>query len=387
MVGDGTRGQTSGAGAGPILQVENLRTWFRTDNGVARAVDGVSFHVNPGETLGIVGESGSGKSVTSLSVMRLIPQPPGEIQPRSHIFFRGDDGEMEDLATASEKRMRQIRGNDIAMIFQEPMTSLNPVFRVGDQIVESLRLHQGLGKKAARDRAIEMLQLVGIPIPHQRVDEYPHQLSGGMRQRVMIAMALACNPKLLIADEPTTALDVTIQAQILELLNRLQEEIGMSIILITHDLGVVAETCDRVIVMYAGQVFEEGPVDDVFHDPQNPYTEGLLRSMPRLGEDVERLAVIPGVVPSPLAWPHGCRFNERCPYAWEKTEQEEPPLFEIGPGRKNKCWLVKYPERREEVRRQGGGFTPAAAVASADATPSAGDAAATGEIGEPEVGS
>jgi peptide/nickel transport system ATP-binding protein/oligopeptide transport system ATP-binding protein len=365
----------AGAGAGPILQVENLRTWFRTDSGLARAVDGVSFHVNPGETLGIVGESGSGKSVTSLSIMRLIPQPPGEIQAGSRILFRNDAGEMEDLATAPERRMRQIRGNDIAMIFQEPMTSLNPVFKVGDQIVESLRLHQNLGKREARDRAIEMLQLVGIPIPHQRVDEYPHQLSGGMRQRVMIAMALACNPKLLIADEPTTALDVTIQAQILELLNRLQEELGMSIILITHDLGVVAETCDRVIVMYAGQVFEEGPVDDVFHDPQNPYTEGLLRSMPKLGEEVERLAVIPGVVPAPTNWPAGCRFRDRCPYGWEKTEREEPPLFDIGPGRRNKCWLVKYPERREEVRRAGGGFTPAGAITGTGAdTPVAGEA-------------
>jgi oligopeptide/dipeptide ABC transporter ATP-binding protein len=362
------------AGAGPILQVENLRTWFKTDSGLARAVDGVSFHVNPGETLGIVGESGSGKSVTSLSIMRLIPQPPGQIQPDSRILFRNHAGEMEDLAKAPERRMREIRGNDIAMIFQEPMTSLNPVFKVGDQIVESLRLHQNLNKRDARDRAIEMLQLVGIPIPHQRVDEYPHQLSGGMRQRVMIAMALACNPKLLIADEPTTALDVTIQAQILELLNRLQEELGMSIILITHDLGVVAETCDRVIVMYAGQVFEEGPVDDVFHDPQNPYTEGLLRSMPRLGEEVERLAVIPGVVPSPTNWPAGCRFRDRCPYGWEKTEREEPPLFEIGPGRRNKCWLVKYPEKREEVRRAGGGFTPAGAVTGTGAdTPVAGD--------------
>jgi oligopeptide/dipeptide ABC transporter ATP-binding protein len=347
----------------PILQVENLRTYFTTDAGVARAVDGVSFHVSPGETLGIVGESGSGKSVTSLSVMRLIPQPPGRIMPDSRILFRGDQG-VEDLVQASEERMRHIRGNDIAMIFQEPMTSLNPVFTVGDQIVESLRLHQGLSKKAARDRAIEMLQLVGIPIPHQRIDEFPHQLSGGMRQRIMIAMALACDPKLLIADEPTTALDVTIQAQILELLNRLQEEFHMAIILITHDLGVVAETCNRVIVMYAGQVFEEGPVDDVFHNPQNPYTEGLLQSIPRLGEEVERLAVIPGVVPSPTDWPTGCRFRERCPYSWEKTEEEEPPLFEIGPGRKSKCWLVKYPERREEVRRQTGGFTPLGAAAA-----------------------
>jgi oligopeptide/dipeptide ABC transporter ATP-binding protein len=359
----------------PILQVENLRTYFTTEGGVARAVDGVSFHVNPGETLGIVGESGSGKSVTSLSVMRLIPEPPGKIQPGSRILFRGESGDMEDLAQATEKRMRQIRGNDIAMIFQEPMTSLNPVFRVGDQIAESLRLHQGLTRRQARERAIEMLQLVGIPIPEQRVDEFPHQLSGGMRQRVMIAMALACNPKLLIADEPTTALDVTIQAQILELLNRLQEELGMSIILITHDLGVVAETCDRVIVMYAGQVFEEGPVEDVFRDPQNPYTEGLLRSMPRLGQEVERLAVIPGVVPAPTAWPRGCRFAERCPYAWPKTVEEEPPLFDTGPGRRNKCWLVQHPERREEVRRAGGGFT---------AAPVGAGAAAASVAGEPE---
>jgi oligopeptide/dipeptide ABC transporter ATP-binding protein len=347
----------------PILQVDNLRTYFTTEAGVARAVDGVSFHVNPGETLGIVGESGSGKSVTSLSIMRLIPQPPGKIQADSRILFRGENGAMEDLAKATEGRMRQIRGNDIAMIFQEPMTSLNPVFTVGDQIMESLRLHQGLGKRAARTRAIEMLQLVGIPIPDQRVDEYPHQLSGGMRQRVMIAMALACDPKLLIADEPTTALDVTIQAQILELLNRLQEELGMSIILITHDLGVVAETCDRVIVMYAGQVFEEGPVDDVFRNPQNPYTEGLLRSMPRLGQKIERLAVIPGVVPAPTHWPSGCRFYDRCPYHWDLPRDQEPPLFEIGPGRKNKCWLAEHPERREEVRRAGGGFTGGVEVA------------------------
>jgi oligopeptide/dipeptide ABC transporter ATP-binding protein len=296
----------------PILKVENLKTYFRTDAGLARAVDGVSFHVSAGETLGIVGESGSGKSVTSLSVMRLIPRPPGEIQPGSKILFRGDRG-VEDLAMATEERMRRIRGNDIAMIFQEPMTSLNPVFKVGDQIMESLRLHQGLSKRDAREKAIDMLKLVGIPIPEQRVDEYPHQLSGGMRQRVMIAIALACDPKVLIADEPTTALDVTIQAQILELLNRLQEELGMAIVLITHDLGVVAETCDRVIVMYGGQVFEEGPVDDVFQNPQNPYTEGLLRSIPRLGTETRRLAVIPGVVPNPTEWPTGCRFHERCP--------------------------------------------------------------------------
>jgi oligopeptide/dipeptide ABC transporter ATP-binding protein len=357
----------------PIVKVENLRTYFRTDAGLARAVDGVSFHVNSGETLGIVGESGSGKSVTSLSIMRLIPEPPGEIQPGSRILFRSDAG-VEDLALASEERMRKIRGNDIAMIFQEPMTSLNPVFKVGDQIMESLRLHQGLSRKDARDRAIEMLQLVGIPIPHQRVDEYPHQLSGGMRQRVMIAIALACDPKVLIADEPTTALDVTIQAQILELLNRLQEEFGMAIILITHDLGVIAETCDRMIVMYGGQVFEEGPVADVFRDPQNPYTEGLLRSIPRLGSSTQRLAVIPGVVPSPLDWPTGCRFRERCPYGWEQCEREEPPLFEVGPGRWSKSWLVENPERREEIRRRTGGFTPAGALTGTGArTPAAGD--------------
>jgi oligopeptide/dipeptide ABC transporter ATP-binding protein len=356
----------------PILKVENLRTYFQTEAGVARAVDGVSFHVNPGETLGIVGESGSGKSVTSLSVMGLIAKPAGQIQKGSRILFHGTNG-VEDLVALPEDRMRTIRGNDIAMIFQEPMTSLNPVFKVGDQISESLRLHQGLNKKAARERAIEMLQLVGIPSPRQRVDEYPHQLSGGMRQRVMIAMALACDPKLLIADEPTTALDVTIQAQILELLNRLQEELGMSIILITHDLGVVAETCDRVIVMYAGQVFEEGSVQDVFTDPQNPYTEGLLRSIPRLGSGGGRLAVIPGVVPSPMEWPTGCRFHDRCPYGWEKTRDEEPPLFEIAPGRKSKCWLVEFPERRAEILRETGGFTPEGALTGTGAeTPLAG---------------
>jgi oligopeptide/dipeptide ABC transporter ATP-binding protein len=372
----------------PLLQVSSLRTYFHTEAGLARAVDGVSFHVDPGETLGIVGESGSGKSVSALSVMRLIPKPPGEIRSGSRILFDGENG-VEDLAAASEARMRQIRGNDIAMIFQEPMTSLNPVFRVGDQIMESLRLHQGLNKRDARDRAIEMLQLVGIPIPEQRVDEYPHQLSGGMRQRVMIAVALACDPKLLIADEPTTALDVTIQAQILELLNRLQDELGMSIILITHDLGVVAETCDRVIVMYAGQVFEEGSVEEVFRDPQNPYTEGLLKSVPRLGGTAERLAVIPGLVPSPTNWPVGCRFHERCPYGWEKTEREEPPLFELGPGRKSKCWLVEHPERRDEVRRTTGGFTPQGALTGTGAaTPisgSPGDDAAAGaaDLGDP----
>ena len=366
----------------PLLTVTDLKTYFRTDDGVVRAVDGVSFHVDQGETLGIVGESGSGKSVSALSIMRLIPQPPGEIQPGSRIVFDCERGE-EDLAKADERRMRQIRGNDIAMIFQEPMTSLNPVFRVGDQIMESLELHQRLSGRAARAKAIEMLRLVGIPSPEQRVDEYPHQLSGGMRQRVMIAMALACDPKLLIADEPTTALDVTIQAQILDLLNRLQAELGMSIILITHDLGVVAETCDRVVVMYAGQVFEEGDVDDVFHSPQNPYTEGLLRSIPRLGKAGGRLAVIPGIVPSPLDWPAGCRFRLRCPYAWDLCEKE-PPLFELGPNRRSKCWLAEHPERRNEVRAAGGGFGPQTAPA---ALAEAGDAAAAAPGTGPASGS
>jgi len=330
-----------------LLRVRNLRTWFHTDGGVARAVDGVSFDVRRGEMLGIVGESGSGKSVSSLSVMRLVPSPPGEIMPGSQILFDSEDGEV-DLVQLSEDRMRKIRGNDIAMIFQEPMTALNPVFTVGRQIMEAIRLHQGLGRSEAREKAIDLLQLVGIPIPKQRVDEYPHQLSGGMRQRVMIAMALACDPKLLIADEPTTALDVTIQAQILELLNRLQEDLGMSIILITHDLGVVAETCDRMIVMYAGQVCETGPVEQVFRDPQHPYTEGLLQSIPRLGRRAERLRVIPGSVPSPARWPEGCRFNPRCPYAWEACRSGEVSEYTVSGDRRVRCRLVDHPERRVE---------------------------------------
>jgi peptide/nickel transport system ATP-binding protein/oligopeptide transport system ATP-binding protein len=329
--------------AGPLLEVTNLRTYFKTENGVARAVDGVSFHVNRGEVLGIVGESGSGKSVTSLSIMQLIPQPPGEIMEGSSIKLRG-----EELVGASEKRIRELRGNDMAMIFQEPMTSLNPVFTIGDQIIEALRLHRGMKKKEARLEAIESLRIVGIPNPEERVDAYPHQLSGGQRQRVMIAMALSCQPHLLIADEPTTALDVTIQAQILDLLAELRQRLGMAIILITHDLGVVAEVCDRVIVMYAGQVVEHGTVDQIFNDPRHPYTEGLLRAIPRLGQDTERLAVIPGTVPPPTNWPTGCRFHTRCPYKWEKTEREMPDLFEVNgdPTRLSRCWLEKYPERR-----------------------------------------
>ena len=324
-----------------LLEVRDLRTYFETTAGTARAVDGVSFDLEAGEVLGIVGESGSGKSVTSLSILGLVPQPPGRIQPGSSIRFKG-----EELVGASEARLRRIRGNDIAMIFQEPMTSLNPVYTVGDQIAESLRHHRGMGKREARARAVELLRLVGIADPAERAADYPHQLSGGMRQRVMIAIALACEPDVLIADEPTTALDVTIQAQILELLTELRERLGMAMILITHDLGVVAEVCDRVVVMYAGRIVEEASVERIFESPRHPYTEGLLQAIPRLGHQVERLAVIPGTVPSPAAWPHACRFHPRCPYGWELCAEAEPGEFDVAPGHWSRCWLEKHPERR-----------------------------------------
>ena len=289
-----------------LLEVRDLRTQFRTDDGIARAVDGVSFSLDRGRTLGIVGESGCGKSVTSLSIMRLIPDPPGEIVS-GEIRFDG-----RDLLGLPEREMRKVRGNEISMIFQEPMTSLNPVFTCGSQIEEAIVLHQGVSTGEARNRAIEMLRLVGIPSPEQRVDEYPHQLSGGMRQRVMIAMALSCNPSLLIADEPTTALDVTIQAQILELLNRLQEELEMAVILITHDLGVIAGVADDVAVMYAGQIVEFGDVESIFENPRHPYTKGLLRSIPQMGRRVDRLHTIAGTVPSATRFPSHCRFADRC---------------------------------------------------------------------------
>ena len=324
-----------------LLEVTNLRTYFKTDAGIARSVDGVSFSIEKGEVLGIVGESGCGKSVTSLSIMQLIPQPPGEIMEGSSIKLRG-----EELVGASAKRMREIRGNDMAMIFQEPMTSLNPVFKIGDQISEALRLHKSLSKKDARDGAIEALRLVGLPDPEQRVDHYPHQLSGGQRQRVMIAIALSCEPDLLIADEPTTALDVTIQAQILDLLAELRERLGMAIMLITHDLGVVAEVCDRVVVMYAGEVVEQATATEIFANPRHPYTQGLMQAIPRLSQPTDRLAVIPGMVPPPTKWPAGCRFNTRCPYAWPLTEEQHPDLFEITPTHASRCWLEKYPEQR-----------------------------------------
>ena len=332
-----------------LLDVRNLRTYFHTDNGEARSVDGVSFSIEKGEVLGIVGESGCGKSVTSLSIMRLIPQPPGEIMPGSSIQFRD-----EEIVDASEKRMREIRGNDIAMIFQEPMTSLNPVFPIGEQIAEALRLHRGLKKSEARKVAIDMLNLVGIPDADERVDHFPHQLSGGQRQRVMIAIALSCEPELLIADEPTTALDVTIQAQILELLADLRSRLGMAIMLITHDLGVVAEVCDRVVVMYAGEVVEEGPVTEIFQNPRHPYTQGLMQAIPRLGERKDRLAVIPGMVPSAINWPIGCRFHARCPYGFDVCVKDHPELFRVDEHHYSRCWLEQYPERRAEIDAQGG---------------------------------
>ncbi|MGJ4907922.1 ABC transporter ATP-binding protein [Bradyrhizobium sp. SZCCHNR1015] len=307
----------------PLLEVENLQVHFRTPTGINRAVDGVSFHVNPGETLAIVGESGCGKSVTSMSMMRLIPEPPGKIAGSIKLEGR-------DILTLSDREMRALRGNDISMIFQEPMTSLNPVLTVGRQIGETLRLHQGLDQAQAEARAVEMLTLVGIPEPARRVREYPHQLSGGMRQRVMIAMALACNPKLLIADEPTTALDVTIQAQILKLMLELKQRVGAAIILITHDLGVVAEVAERVMVMYAGRKVEEAPVKELFRTPRHPYTQGLLGALPKLGSslsgETKRLAEIPGQVPDLKQRIEGCVFAGRCALATDLCRQYAPGL-------------------------------------------------------------
>jgi peptide/nickel transport system ATP-binding protein len=311
------------AGGDVLLELRALQTWFATQEGTAKAVDGVNYAIKRGETLGVVGESGSGKSVTALSIMRLIPMPPGRIEG-GQILFEG-----EDLTRVSDARMRELRGNEISMIFQEPMTALNPVYRVGEQIAEAVRLHQGKSKQEARARAIEMLTLVGIPAPDKRVDEYPHQLSGGMRQRVMIAMAMACKPKLLIADEPTTALDVTIQAQILDLIRSLQEQEGMSVLLITHDLGVVAETAQHVAVMYAGKVVEYATVESLFEAPRHPYTIGLFRSLPDLAQPGERLQTIPGIVPSAYAFPSGCRFRTRCPLADDHCAQVEPLLENV----------------------------------------------------------
>jgi peptide/nickel transport system ATP-binding protein len=321
----------------PILDIADLRTWFFTRDGVVRAVDGVSFQVIPGETLAIVGESGCGKSVTALSILRLIPSPPGRIVSGA-IRFAG-----RDLLGLSEAEMRQVRGNEISMIFQEPMTSLNPVLTIGRQIAETLTLHQGLGHKAALDKAVDMLRLVHIPEARRRITEYPHQLSGGMRQRVMIAMALACNPKLLIADEPTTALDVTIQAQILDLMRELKQKIDAAIVLITHDLGVVAEMAQRVVVMYAGHKAEEAPVSRVFRRPLHPYTKGLLASVPRLGASLDherapRLAEIAGTVPSLREPIPGCPFETRCAFATDICRREMPAFDEKEPGHFAACF-------------------------------------------------
>lgn len=316
-----------------ILEVKDLKTSFYTHLGEVQAVRGVSFNVEKGQILGIVGESGSGKSVTSLSVMRLL-QFPGKIKS-GDIIFQG-----ENIVEKSEKDMLGIRGDKIAMIFQDPMTSLNPVYKIGDQIMEGLKLHRGLSKDEARQEAIRMLDLVGIPAPEERIDNYPHEFSGGMRQRAMIAIALACEPDLLIADEPTTALDVTIQAQILELLRELKDKVETSIILITHDLGVVADLCSRVVVMYGGLVMEEGNIDDIFYQPRHPYTMGLLKSIPRLDvEDEERLVPIPGSPPDLLKPPVGCPFSSRCPYTMKICLEEQPEYTYESNGHRSACWL------------------------------------------------
>ena len=325
----------------PLLDVRNLKTYFYTEDGVVRAVDGVTFSIDPERTLGVVGESGCGKSVTARAIMRLI-QSPGKIEAGE--IFLNHDGKTIDLTKLPPmgKKMRSIRGNKIAMIFQEPMTSLNPVYTIGNQITETIILHQGLRKREARERAIEMLTAVGISSPEQRVDEYPHQLSGGMRQRAMIAMALSCHPSLLIADEPTTALDVTIQAQVLDLMNDLRKKFGASILFITHDLGVIAKMADHVVVMYLGKIVESAPVRDIFKDPKHPYTHGLMNSIPSLKMSrKKRLVPIKGIVPDPLEAPQGCGFEPRCPSAMEKCKAHIPLLKEVTPNHLVACWLYE----------------------------------------------
>ena len=319
-----------------LLEIKGLKTYFFTDEGVVRAVDGIDLHIDKGETLGVVGESGCGKTVTALSIMKLIAMPPGRIV-EGQILYQG-----RDLVPLPAAQMRKIRGKEISMVFQEPMTSLNPVFTVGEQIAEALRLHEGLGRRDAMDKTVEMLKIVHMANPERRVKEYPHQLSGGMRQRIMIAMALSCHPHLLIADEPTTALDVTIQAQILELLNELKAKLGMAVMLITHDMGVIAETAQRVVVMYAAKVAEEAPVRQLFKEPLHPYTQGLLRSIPRIDLAATkklRLEAIPGVVPSLIDVPPGCRFAARCPHVKPVCTEKDPVIKEVSPGHKVACWL------------------------------------------------
>ncbi len=316
-----------------LLEIDNLTVRFAGADGVAYAVNGVSYSLKAGEAVGVVGESGCGKTVTALSILRLI-QSPGKIVG-GRILFEGTD-----LLKLSDEEMRKVRGEKIGMIFQEPMTALNPVFTIGDQIGEGIRLHRGVGKKEARDRSIEALTKVGVPDPTSRIDAYPHQLSGGLRQRAMIAMALALDPKVVVADEPTTALDVTIQAQILDLMNQMRKETGAGFVMITHDLGVVAQTCDQVVVMYAGRVVESGPVGELFDEPRHPYTRGLLASIPSRGKRGERLKEIPGSVPSIFAMPHGCPFHPRCPDVMERCEVEAPVSIEIGHG-SVECWLYE----------------------------------------------
>lgn len=316
-----------------LVEFKNLKTYFHTEAGVVKAVNDVSFKIKEGETVCVVGESGCGKSVTSMSLMRLVQGPIGKIEG-GEILYKG-----KDILKFTDEEMRKIRGNEIAMIFQEPMSSLNPVFTVGSQIMEAIMLHQQCDKKVARERAIEMIKLVGIPRADEIVDAYPHELSGGMRQRIMIAMALSCNPNVLIADEPTTALDVTIQAQILDLMRKIKKELNTAILLITHDLGVVAEMADYVVVMYAGKVIEEGPVLDIFKNPTHPYTKGLLKSKPVLGSGEERLYSIPGQVPNPIGMKDSCYFNDRCEYCMEKCKSEIPHLRKISENHKVACWL------------------------------------------------
>ena len=324
-----------------LLDVKKLKTYFFLDEGVSRAVDGMDFVIRRGKTLGMIGESGCGKSVSALSILQLIPRPPGNIIS-GEIFFQG-----EDLLKKSIDEIKRIRGNHISMIFQEPMTSLNPVYTIGDQIMEPIILHQKMDKNRARQMAVEMLELVGIPSPVKRVDEYPHQLSGGMRQRAMIAMALSCRPRLLIADEPTTALDVTIQAQILALIKRIRGEIGMSVLMITHDLGVIAETADDVVVAYAGKAVEVADVKTIFKTPAHPYTQALYNSIPRLTDtEKRRLEVVPGTVPNPLEFPPGCRFHPRCKYAKDFCRTDEPQLVSVANGHRVRCFMHD-PDKRE----------------------------------------
>ena len=317
-----------------LLEIQNLSTFFYIEEGVVRSVRNVDLTLRKGETLALVGESGCGKSVTALSVLRLVPTPPGKFET-GHILFEG-----KDIFSKSEKQMEQLRGNDISMIFQEPMTSLNPIFTIGDQIAESIILHQKKNKADAREMTLELLRKVAIPNPEQRIDQYPHELSGGMKQRGMIAMAIACRPALLIADEPTTALDVTIEAQILELLDQLRRDTDMAILLITHNLGIVAQYADRVAVMYSGKIVEEAPVEVLFESPAHPYTRGLLNSLPR-GEPGEELESIPGTVPNPAFLPAGCAFHPRCKETMPECEQEIPPFFQIRPGQQAACWLYR----------------------------------------------